>query len=100
MSVDANGSRIEFEDESDDDFAYEEVDVDIDDDDLEEGEDLETALIKVRQQQQIGVYLDTLNHSHRPPAFPTNPPAPIISAHSSEGSEGCIAPCALQQVVQ
>ena len=60
MSVDANGSRIEFEDDSDDDFAYEEVEVDIDDDDLEEGDDLETALIKVRQQQQVGECLETM----------------------------------------
>lgn len=42
------------EDDSDDDFVYEEVEVDVDDEDLEDEEDLETALIKVRQQAQVG----------------------------------------------
>ncbi len=41
-------------DDSDDDYMYEEVEVDVDDEDLDDGEDLETALIKVRQQQKFG----------------------------------------------
>ncbi len=41
-------------DDSDDDYMYEEVEVDGGDEEIDDGEDLETALIKVRQQQRFG----------------------------------------------